>query len=60
MTKAEKATIKDNRDGTVSFNYEPKEVGLHEIIVHHKSDHVQGIKFVIKIKEKVLSLKTKY
>ena len=42
MTKTDKPVIKDNRDGTVSINYEPKEVGLHEVIVQHKADHVQG------------------
>ncbi|XP_045034741.1 filamin-A isoform X1 [Daphnia magna] len=43
--KVDKALIKDNRDGTVSIQYEPHEEGLHELHIHYNSEHVQGSPF---------------
>ena len=34
--------IQDNRDGTVSIRYEPREEGLHELHVRYNEEHVQG------------------
>ena len=41
--KLDKPVIQDNRDGTVSIHYEPREEGLHELMVKYNSEHVQGI-----------------
>ncbi|XP_038219244.1 filamin-A isoform X2 [Zerene cesonia] len=35
-------TIEDNRDGTVSIKYEPREEGVHELYVKYNGEHVQG------------------
>lgn len=35
-------TIEDNRDGTVSIKYEPREEGIHELFVKYNGEHVQG------------------
>ena len=40
--KLDKPVIQDNRDGTVSIRYEPREEGLHELHVKYNSEHVQG------------------
>ncbi|KAK7066877.1 hypothetical protein SK128_021490 [Halocaridina rubra] len=37
--------IEDNRDGTVSVRYEPREEGLHELHIKYNSEHVQGSPF---------------
>ncbi|XP_053627228.2 filamin-A isoform X8 [Cherax quadricarinatus] len=37
--------IEDNRDGTVSVRYSPREEGLHELHVKYNSEHVQGSPF---------------
>lgn len=37
--------IQDNRDGTVSVRYDPKEEGLHELQVKYNGEHVQGSPF---------------
>ena len=42
----DKALIKDNRDGTVSIQYEPREEGLHELHIRYNSEHVQGSSFI--------------
>ncbi|KAF9418631.1 hypothetical protein HW555_004597 [Spodoptera exigua] len=34
--------IEDNRDGTVSIKYEPREEGIHELFVKYNGEHVQG------------------
>ncbi|XP_047037056.1 filamin-A isoform X1 [Helicoverpa zea] len=34
--------IEDNRDGTVSIKYEPREEGVHELLVKYNGEHVQG------------------
>ncbi|GBP12229.1 Filamin-A [Eumeta japonica] len=34
--------IDDNRDGTVSIKYEPREEGVHELYVKYNGEHVQG------------------
>lgn len=56
MTKTDKPVIKENRDGTVCIAYEPKEVGLHEVIVQHKSDPVQGLRISAKINKTLFNL----
>lgn len=38
----DKPVIQDNRDGTVSIHYEPREEGLHELHVKYNAEHVQG------------------
>lgn len=38
----DKPVIEDNHDGTVSIKYEPREEGLHELIVKFNGEHVQG------------------
>lgn len=40
--KADVPIIEDNRDGTVSVRYNPREEGLHELHVKYNSEHVQG------------------
>lgn len=40
--KIDKPVIEDNRDGTVSLKYEPREEGLHELLVKYNGEHVQG------------------
>lgn len=40
--KVDKPVIEDNRDGTVSLKYEPREEGLHELLVKYNGEHVQG------------------
>ncbi|CAH0731511.1 unnamed protein product, partial [Brenthis ino] len=34
--------IEDNRDGTVSIKYDPREEGVHELFVKYNGEHVQG------------------
>ena len=46
--KVDKPVIEDNRDGTVSLKYEPREEGLHELLVKYNGEHVQG-RFYIQI-----------
>lgn len=41
----DKPIIEDNRDGTVSVKYEPREEGLHELSVKYNGEHVQGSPF---------------
>ncbi|XP_069693768.1 filamin-A isoform X2 [Periplaneta americana] len=41
----DKPIIEDNRDGTVSIKYEPREEGLHELSVKYNGEHVQGSPF---------------
>ncbi|CAG7722272.1 unnamed protein product [Allacma fusca] len=43
--KVDVPIIEDNRDGTVSLRYEPKEEGLHELNVKYNGEHVQGSPF---------------
>lgn len=38
----DKPMIEDNRDGTVSVRYEPREEGLHELHVKYNGEHVSG------------------
>lgn len=40
--KRDKPIITDNRDGTVSIKYDPREEGLHELQVKYNGEHVQG------------------
>lgn len=41
--KVDKPEIEDNRDGTVSIRYDPREEGLHELALKYNGEHVQGI-----------------
>ncbi|XP_033178951.1 filamin-A isoform X3 [Bombus impatiens] len=41
----DKPIITDNRDGTVSIKYDPKEEGQHELAVKFNGEHVQGSPF---------------
>ncbi|XP_042868221.1 filamin-A-like isoform X2 [Penaeus japonicus] len=41
----DKPVIEDNRDGTVSVKYEPREEGLHELHIKYNQEHVQGSPF---------------
>ncbi|XP_048512213.1 filamin-A isoform X4 [Athalia rosae] len=41
----DKPEIEDNRDGTVSIKYGPREEGLHEVYVKFNGEHVQGSPF---------------
>ncbi|KAF2884976.1 hypothetical protein ILUMI_21197 [Ignelater luminosus] len=41
----DKPVIEDNRDGTVSIKYDPREEGLHELSVKYNGEHVQGSPF---------------
>ncbi|XP_073818002.1 filamin A protein cher isoform X5 [Musca autumnalis] len=43
--KIDKPIIQDNRDGTVSVKYDPKEEGSHELIVKYNGEPVQGSPF---------------
>ncbi|XP_059218763.1 filamin-A isoform X5 [Stomoxys calcitrans] len=43
--KVDKPIIQDNRDGTVSVKYDPKEEGSHELIVKYNGEPVQGSPF---------------
>lgn len=38
--KSDKATIVDNRDGTVKISYEPKEIGQHEISLRYNDEPI--------------------
>jgi filamin len=39
----DKPVIEDNRDGTVSIRYDPREEGLHELALKYNGEHVSGI-----------------
>ncbi|XP_017885701.1 filamin-A isoform X4 [Ceratina calcarata] len=41
----DKPVIEDNRDGTVSIRYDPREEGQHELSVKFNGEHVQGSPF---------------
>ncbi|CAL8082481.1 unnamed protein product [Orchesella dallaii] len=41
----DKPIIEDNRDGTISIRYDPREEGLHELHVKYNGEHVQGSPF---------------
>ncbi|XP_008201955.1 filamin-A isoform X1 [Nasonia vitripennis] len=41
----DKPVVEDNRDGTVSIKYEPREEGTHEVYVKYNGEHVQGSPF---------------
>lgn len=38
----DKPVIEDNRDGTVSIKYDPREEGSHELALKYNGEHVQG------------------
>jgi hypothetical protein len=38
----DKPTIEDNRDGTVSIRYDPREEGAHELTLKYNGENVQG------------------
>lgn len=35
--------IEDNRDGTIRVQYDPKEEGVHELVLTHNGVPVEGI-----------------
>jgi hypothetical protein len=41
--KLDKPIIEDNRDGTVSIKYDPREEGTHELVLKYNGEHVQGM-----------------
>lgn len=41
--KIDLPVIEDNLDGTVRVQYDPKEEGLHELILLHEGIPVQGL-----------------
>ncbi|XP_070493670.1 filamin-A isoform X2 [Chironomus tepperi] len=41
----DKPTIEDNRDGTVSIRYDPREEGAHELTLKYNGENVQGSPF---------------
>jgi filamin len=43
--KIDKPIIEDNRDGTVSIKYDPREEGTHELVLKYNGEHVQGSPF---------------
>lgn len=43
--QVDKPIIEDNRDGTVSVKYDPREEGLHEMVLKYNGEHVQGSPF---------------
>jgi hypothetical protein len=43
----DKPGVEDNRDGTVSIRYDPREEGLHELALKYNGEHVQGKSSVI-------------
>lgn len=38
----DKPVIEDNRDGTVTIKYEPREEGTHELALKYNGEHIQG------------------
>jgi len=40
--KVDKPVIQDNRDGTVSVKYDPREEGSHDLVVKYNGEPVQG------------------
>uniref|UniRef100_A0A2L2Y5X3 Putative filamin n=1 Tax=Parasteatoda tepidariorum TaxID=114398 RepID=A0A2L2Y5X3_PARTP len=43
--KYDKPVIIDNHDGTVTFKYDPREIGSHELYIKHNLEPVQGSPF---------------
>ena len=43
--KFDKPVVIDNHDGTVTFKYDPKEVGTHELQIKYNLEQVQGKQF---------------
>jgi len=35
--------IKDNKDGTISVQYNPSEKGLHEMAIYLDDEHISGM-----------------
>lgn len=46
---SDKPTIVDNRDGTISLKYDPKQEGNYEMQIKHNNQHIKGspYKFVV-------------
>lgn len=42
----DKPVIEDNRDGTVTIKYEPREEGTHELALKYNGEHIQGEKLL--------------
>lgn len=45
--KVDKPVIQDNRDGTVSVKYDPREEGSHELVVKYNGEPVQGKQMIL-------------
>ncbi|XP_072402901.1 filamin-A isoform X4 [Diabrotica undecimpunctata] len=45
----DKPIIEDNRDGTVTIKYDPREEGVHELAVKFNGEHVQGSPYKIHV-----------
>ncbi|KAG8200801.1 hypothetical protein JTE90_006382 [Oedothorax gibbosus] len=41
-SKFDKPVIVDNHDGTITFKYDPKEIGTHELYIKYNRETVQG------------------
>lgn len=41
--KVDLPRIEDNRDGTVRIQYDPREEGIHELVVLHNGAPIKGI-----------------
>lgn len=50
--KKDQPVIEDNRDGTVSIKYDPREEGIHELAVKYNGEHVQGMFLFLPDKKK--------
>lgn len=45
--KYDKPEVIDNKDGTISIKYDPREQGLHELHVKYNQEHIPGSPFKI-------------
>jgi filamin len=53
----DKPLIEDNRDGTVSIRYDPREEGTHELSLKYNGEHIQGENFfAVSLKLKLINL----
>lgn len=40
--KIDSPIIEDNRDGTIRIQYDPKEDGIHELVLSHNGATIEG------------------
>lgn len=40
--KIDSPIIEDNRDGTIRIQYDPKEDGIHELVLSHNGTTIEG------------------